>query len=250
MLCRLSGGKTLLKYSWKCFTIVVVLFSLSGLLATPDVVKENEPNQRQREENQEEQQEKAPPSRIRAILSSLFQKLVREEIPLGSRNQVCMMTPGLLGGTDRIWSDAPMFIWEGTPEKIVVESYETGKELWRQNIAPRQHWVAYTGSVLQPGGVYVWTVSSSSGAKVQRTFEVMREKERDRIATELQNLAKEDNLKEASAIVVALHQAEYFAGQGLWSDALQTLYAIDNPTESVKETLQNITDYLCESKEI
>ena len=61
---------------------------------------------------------------------------------------------------------------------------------------------------------------------------------RDRITEEL--TALEGRLKGASEETIALEKADYFAKEGLWSDALQELYSVSKPSAEVTRAIAQI----------
>jgi hypothetical protein len=69
----------------------------------------------------------------------------------------------------------------------------------------------------------------------------MEPQKRDRIADELARLVPSSATEEE----VALIRSQYFAEQGLWLDALQELYVVKNPSEILKQNIQEITNQIC-----
>jgi hypothetical protein len=63
----------------------------------------------------------------------------------------------------------------------------------------------------------------------------MEPEKRDRISVELTQL--EERLKGASAETIALEKANYFAKEGLWSDALQELYSVPKPSAELRDAI-------------
>jgi hypothetical protein len=196
-------------------------------------------------QNRETERAKKNPSKISAILKSLFQQIVKEERPLGSRGNLCAITPGLLGKNDKIWSDRPLFLWRGSAKKIVLRNYDTGELLWQQNIAAEQQSLAYDGQVLEPGKIYEWEIWSESKVDSRITFSVMGKQERERFDREIQNLAAQKQADKESAVDLAVELARYFSHKGLWSDAIAKLYALDNPPSQLVRTREEIVNYLC-----
>jgi hypothetical protein len=45
---------------------------------------------------------------------------------------------------------------------------------------------------------------------------------------------------------IALQRANYFAQRDLWSDALQEIYSVQNPSPTLTRNAQEILSYLCE----
>jgi hypothetical protein len=53
------------------------------------------------------------------------------------------------------------------------------------------------------------------------------------------------SLKQERATVekIALEKANYFAGREMWTDALQQLYSVPNPSPELLQTIKNIEAY-------
>ena len=61
-----------------------------------------------------------------SILETLWKLLraKREQEPaLSSRSNICEITPGLLGETNTIYSDRPLFLWQGKAPNLEVYLY-------------------------------------------------------------------------------------------------------------------------------
>ncbi|MDX2214268.1 MAG: hypothetical protein SFY66_13345 [Oculatellaceae cyanobacterium bins.114] len=190
------------------------------------------------------QDSSTPPS-----IQDVITILEREEPPLGSRGDLCAVSPGLLGETDIIWSDRPTFAWRGETGHIILRSVNNPTPLWQQSLSSGTQSISYNGTPLTPGQVYEWELDTASGIGQQYTFEVMGGQERDRITRELQAL--ENQLKTAgeSTEAIAIARARYFAEQRLWSDAFQALQSISNPSSDLTEGMTHMTNYLCGTEE-
>ena len=181
---------------------------------------------------------------FKALIDSLLNRLKRQEQPLGSRGRICAIAPGLLGKTDTIWSDRPLFLWQGEADQIVLRQEDTNAEVWRQSVVPNTRQLAYSGDDLQPDQVYIWELVNASQLQRRYTFAVMPATERQQLWDQLQNLAA----AEEAETMAALRRADYFGQQGLWSDALQTLYGIKNPPAEVAQSFEVISAFLCQGK--
>ena len=129
----------------------------------------------------------------KSIWQAIWELLKQQSEPsLASRRVICPITPGLLGATNTIWSDRPMFIWQGeTPQFTIYlyDSFDPEREqqlLWSQTFTPESslgkfHYLAYTGAALQPGQSYDWEIVMTSTRRDRYTFQVMPSRERDRI---------------------------------------------------------------------
>lgn len=258
MFCPVYGVKAVRKHRWIYLLPFILLLSVPKVWAKPaqDHSSQWTLSQRVQTGNQRSSPrssdskpvaatQKHSKSRLGAILDSLLKQLFRDERPLGSRSNLCVMTPGLLGQTDTIWHDRPLFSWKGRVEQVKVRSYDTGEVLWQQRIADQRQTLPYTGASLRPGQVYEWEMLSDSTTKARFTFMVMSAPDREDFMAELTNLEAQLQANGASPSIIALEQAQLFAQRGLWSDTLQTLYsATDQPVE-LKQTMDEISTYLC-----
>lgn len=201
------------------------------------------------------QQNPKPPVQNRrvnrnSIWDAISKLLQREEPPLGSRGNVCAITPGLLGEKNVIFRDRPLFVWQGAVQRLDLRPYSLYSKqdlLWSQTLTTGDQSATYNREALQPGQTYDWElVVDPSGSRKERfTFQVMDAQSRNLIATEL--TAMEKRLKSAGATgeAIAQERANYFAQRGLWSDALQEVFSVKNPSADLTRTAQEISAYLC-----
>jgi hypothetical protein len=183
-------------------------------------------------------------ARTDAPIQDLVTSLKRDEPPLGSRGVICPISPGLLGDTDVVWSDRPIFLWQGHATQIALRTLTGQETLWQQALTETNQSATYSGAPLQPGQLYEWELVDGTDSR-DYVFQVMEPSDRDRISGELQTL--ETRLKDsgASEEAIAIEQARYFAQQGLWSDAMQTLQSVDAPSAELTQTVAEMTRYLC-----
>ena len=194
-----------------------------------------------------------------SAVSAILRRLRRKEPPLGSRsNFFCAIAPGLLGEANVIWSDRPLFLWQGTASRFEVRLYSPfspDKEqelLWSQSVTSQSpnakfQRATYTGEALQPGQIYDWEIVIEPDSPRQRfTFQVMESEQRDRITAELTALEVQLEAAGATAEETALQRANYFAERDLWSDVLQEIYLVNNPSAAMRSNIQEIWSYLCE----
>ncbi|MDJ0572430.1 MAG: DUF928 domain-containing protein [Pleurocapsa sp. MO_192.B19] len=213
-------------------------------------------------ENQEEERYiKAKPEIRRQETSSIFEtlwKLLRakreQEPALSSRSSICEITPGLVGETNLIYSDRPLFLWQGTAPQVEIYLYtpfslEIEQEvLWSQTVASNSESILYTGEPLQPGQIYDWEIVVDSATNRRRiSFQVMEAEQRRRITSELAQLETELTISGANTEEITLAQANYFAERDLWSDALQKIYSIESPSADLISQIEDIKQYLCQS---
>ena len=192
-----------------------------------------------------------------SILETIWKLLraKREQEPaLSSRSNICEITPGLLGETNTIYSDRPLFLWQGTAPQIEINLYspfslDADQELlWSQTVAGNTENILYTGEPLQPGKIYDWEIVIDSATNRRRiSFQVMEAAERDRLSRELAQLETELTVSGATTEEIALAKANYFAQKDLWSDALQQLSSLEELSNVAKDNNQKIVSYICQS---
>ncbi len=198
-------------------------------------------------------------SRDRSSILEAIWKLLRakreREPALSSRSNICEITPGLLGEVNVIYSDRPLFLWQGKVPSLEIYLYtpfnlEKEQEvLWSQNVGSDVQKVLYTGEVLQPGQIYDWEIVVNAQSNRRRiSFQVMAGEKRDRIRSELEQLETELTISGATAEEITLERANYFAQQDLWSDALQELFLQENSATALSNHAIEIVEYLCESE--
>ncbi|GAB1541031.1 hypothetical protein NUACC21_37000 [Scytonema sp. NUACC21] len=193
-------------------------------------------------------------------IGSFWQRRPRHR--LGARSGVCPIAPGLLE-TYVVWHERPLFIWHGEGTQISVRDRETQTVLWTQALKGSDRQMSYNGKEpLQPGKLYQWqllgTKTSSSDRNNWTTFQIMPATEREKIATDLQTLEQKLGASKASKEEIALKKADYFLNYNIkqevaqnneapnaWSDALQTLFEIENPSSSFIKERQGYVVGLC-----
>ena len=196
-----------------------------------------------------------PQKQSTSILKSILSLFKSPENRLITRgDEVCPISPGNLG-EQLIWSDRPLFIWQGDiPQSEITlyspttnYNYERDEQIvWNQTIAPNTTTIAYAGEQLQPGFSYDWQFVS--GDKTYRpTFVLMEQAEREAIAAELTALETQLQNNSATAEAIAIAKADYFIERQLWSDALQQIYSVANPSAELTDYIKDIEQYLCDS---
>jgi hypothetical protein len=177
-------------------------------------------------------------------IEDLLTTLEREEPPLGSRGVLCPISPGMLGETGMVWSDRPLFIWQGQVSQIALRPMARREVIWQASIPEGAQSTAYTGEPLQPGQLYVWQLTDAAGSS-NYVFQMLDASERNRVSEELQTLETQLKNSGASEEAIAIERARYFARQGLWSDVLQTLETVDTPSAELTQAIGEMTRYLC-----
>jgi Domain of Unknown Function (DUF928) len=162
------------------------------------------------------------------------------------RSGFCVLSPSVIE-TDIIWSDQPLFLWRGAANQITLAKFGSSEPFWSQAIEPQTQQVCYSGEALQPGEIYQWRLLGDSGTETSLIFQVMELAQRSQIEIQLQMMATQQPSSDVGLEAIALQQVQYFADQNLWSDALQLLYSINNPSPQTTAAIQQIEENLCGS---
>ncbi|BAY89470.1 DUF928 domain-containing protein [Tolypothrix sp. LEGE 11397] len=180
-------------------------------------------------------------------LNTLFHRQRRRSAARGTNN-FCPISPGIPNETTQIWSDRPLFIWQGQIQNIIVRtSGSDTDDLWNQPIVENQQSTTYAGAKLQPGQTYEWIVYRGDNPFPSVSFQVMETQQRDRITTEVQTLEQQLQTKGATKEAIALAKAQYFANLQLWSDALQQAYSVAEPSPELQQIRLDIAQNLCKT---
>ena len=188
------------------------------------------------------------------LLERLLSLFKAQENSLTTRGDVCFISPGQLG-EQLVWSDRPLLVMRGEipPGKINLYSssanfnYEKDPQLlWTQKIARNTPTILYQGEKLQPGLSYDWEFVPQDKQYDPISFILMEEPERQLITQELAAIAKKLQTEGATAEDIAIAQADYFIKQQLWSDAIQQLHSLPNPSSALTAKVIEIEQHLCE----
>jgi hypothetical protein len=169
------------------------------------------------------------------------------------RGPICALTPRTTGTNTEIWSDRPLFVWQGPFKRIELHSVDSNQKLWSKKLE-RERSALYDGELLKRGRTYEWRLfftpeedEDTPPFRIER-FRVMDAQNYDRIQQDLQKLDEE--LKTATPEQIALQRAKYFAQKQLWSDALQEAYSVKNPSQELTKTLEDISKKICTNSAI
>lgn len=176
--------------------------------------------------------------------SGILNLLRRKKTPLGSRggSDLCAIAPGKLGNITEVWSDRPLFLWQGRAQKIAVLPQGSKADWWSQPVTAAAGSATYAGAALQPGRTYEWMVfaGQSSSPTLKTEFQVMDAQRRDRMTAELTALEMQLRSQAANDEAIALARANYFAQHQLWSDVLQQAFSVQNRSDALASIVKNI----------
>ena len=199
--------------------------------------------------------EKEKPQKSPSMLETLLRLIKTPENRLITRgDELCLISPGNIG-EQIIYSDRPIFIWQGAIPDSTINlyspsanyNYERDEQLiWSQEVAANSQNIAYQGEPLQPGFIYDWELVTPD-TTYRSTFVVMKDVTKNEIDRDIAAMSDrlKSNRKKEEYIAIAV--ADYLAQKQLWSDVLQQLYAVENPSANLVSKTEDIEQYLCES---
>jgi hypothetical protein len=177
-------------------------------------------------------------------LASIFRPTRRQN---GTRSgSVCLLTPGEI-----LWSDRPLFVWDANVSKITVRTVNQ-RPVWSQTLMPNHQSIVYQGEPLQAGQTYEVILYDANGERLTRNeqfyprFTLLEVTRQQKVEVELAQIESQLRANRATTEEIALAKAIYFSEQELWSDALQVIYTIPNPSTETNQFIQTATQNICE----
>ncbi|ALB41805.1 MAG: hypothetical protein HEQ27_05915 [Dolichospermum sp. JUN01] len=191
------------------------------------------------------------PQKPASFWSNISQLLFSNKPPVkprkgGSRpiDSICIISPDAPSETRIIWSDRPLFAWQGKARKIQLTDLNNNTVIFSENVENTQQYT-YTGEPLQPGQTYKLDIFIGDGPAVLVEFQIMESEERDRITAALKTLENKLQAKKSHHEAIAFAKANYFTKLGLWSDVLQQAYSVQKPSPELDRMLKEIPKQLC-----
>jgi len=186
--------------------------------------------------------------------------------PRGSRG-IIPLSPGVID-TYFVWSDRPLFLWYIEDEKeipqdpivqIIVRDEETNKIVWTQSVKLLDQKIFYGAEKpLEQGKLYKWELlrQDKSNFIAPSTFEIIAGREHDKIQSGLDALEQKLKVNKASQEKIAEEKANFFVHYkvihkieaesfNLWSDSLESIYRIAQPSPAFVEKRQAMIKKLC-----
>jgi hypothetical protein len=192
---------------------------------------------------------------------SLWRRRQERKVSRTSRGTFCPITPGIFE-TYLVWHDRPLFIWKSSinqDAQLVLREYDSQTEIWKQPVNIASQKLLYSGEKsLEPGKLYQWQLlNKSRSVSDSITFQIMSETERAKIQTDLQALEENSKQAKLSREEIALKKANYFLDYQIkpqndekthlpWSDALQSLYEVNNPSAAFIEQRDKFVVSFCQ----
>ncbi len=183
--------------------------------------------------------------------NEIWARIKRKKVAGGSRNgNLCLVSPSQLIDKDNnsqtnsiqeIWHQNPLFIWQlGKLEAVSLR--DENQIYWQQEVEATQTNLFYNGKPLQPGKTYQVVVFHPYETEIQK-IQVVAPDKHEAIAADLAEIENQLKSEGADRETIALKKADYFAQLQMWSDVLWELYSILNPSEELKETLEQLNTH-------
>jgi hypothetical protein len=187
----------------------------------------------------------------------------RQRTPGGGKGEICAILPQALvdsstrqKGTEEIWTDKPVFFWRGVGVKQ-IDIFERGKDEVFATLKVKEGLtkIKYNGKPLQPGQSYAWQITAEKvrGLPIKDSgsnFKVMESKKRASITDDLTKLEARLKKKGNNVEKISLEKANYFAKKEMWTDVLEQLYSVKNPSPQLMDTIKKIEGYnFCNSEQ-
>ncbi len=166
------------------------------------------------------------------------------ETPGGSRGSFCAIAPFSPNETIEVFSDKPIFIWQGKVTRIRVKISGSEEISWSVKVDDGDRNKMYGGNELKAGQSYdVFFLPEET----PYPFRVIDGDRGENIQADLEALAADGD---ATAEEVALQRASYFLEEGLLLDALREMLSVENPSVELEEAIGQIsTAIFCEAEE-
>jgi hypothetical protein len=184
-------------------------------------------------------------SSVRKLITFFQRKPPKRPRTVRGLGDICLISPGPIGRM-KMWHRRPLFIWQGEGKSIVVKSTKNDDLSWTAPIAEGVTSFSYPPdqSELKFGQTYSWQMANAKGVP---QFGIVKEDEWQQLSDAL--TVVERTMKGQSVEDIALAKAEIFAEKDLWSDVLQVLYEVENPSTDFGEQRRSYIQDLCKPAE-
>ncbi len=149
------------------------------------------------------------------------------------------------GADSAVYTRSPLIVWQGRPSLLTLKtSMGATENYW--SAEPGTTKVQTIDKPLTPGQSYWLKLERPNGLDqvfVERSLRIMTEAERKPHRLALILLEKRlDSAEER-----AMKRLDYFANQGLWVDAIHSLYEVKQPSEVFQEERSKLVDTWCKA---
>lgn len=162
---------------------------------------------------------------------------------------LCLLSPSQ-GQT--IWHQQPLFVWQGFSTIGVSVEGDRQTPLWKTTADAAitdVYRAIYTGTALEPGESYQWLFFiSPEKPAMWSQFEIMAPAEHAEIAADLDSLQADLEAQAADGEAIAIARATYFAEKDLVADALQEIFAVEQPSADLMAVQANLVAQYCSDR--
>lgn len=195
-------------------------------------------------------------------VASFWQRRPSRALAARSTSGICPIAPGLVE-TYIVWHDRPLFLWQNPGNnqdvQLIVRDYESQSVVWEQTVKTADEKILYNNQQpLESGKLYQWKLSGVNHSTNWTTFQVMPASDRAKIQADLQTLEQKLRATRTSTEEIALRKADYFRNYQIkhktedkivhpWSDALQTMFQVEQPSPDFVKNREAYIASLCTS---
>jgi len=204
----------------------------------------------------------ATPIQISQQLSwgSILSGLSRRKRPMASRGEICILSPAELEKIELVMETQPAFLWQGQAGAIALRRSGETQPFWREATNKRVEQIQvsshkstirrfqYTGKPLQTGVTYdmlLFDLSTTPYPKARQSFQVISKARRAQVVADLNLLNLTLKSKGFSNEQISLYQVNNLISQRLWSDAIQKIYSVKNPSFELSKVALDIPVIIC-----
>lgn len=196
-------------------------------------------------------------------IASFWQRRPSRPLAARSTSGICPIAPGLVE-TYIVWHDRPLFLWQNPGSdrsvQLIVRDYDSQSVVWEQSVKAADEKILYNNQQpLESGKLYQWKLSGSNTSTNWTTFQVMPASDRAKIQADLLSLEQKLRVTRASHEEIALRKADYFRNYQikhktennilhLWSDALQAMFQVEQPSPDFVKNREEYIAALCTSE--
>lgn len=159
---------------------------------------------------------------------------------------LCLVSPA---SAQVLWHRNPVLVWQGYSTVGIRPLGEDDQVLWKETDhekASEVYQAYYPGEPLELGQGYEWLFYISQREPARWfPFEIMATEQHELHGAALEGLQQELAAGGASEAEVALAKAEYFVDHDLPGDALQVMFAVNEPSEELVAAREAVIEELC-----
>lgn len=183
----------------------------------------------------------------KSILDRIIDIFRRNKKKGGTRTSSCIILSRSVKKSLQTWSNRPLFVWEGNPKWIGLQSVQTGQLLWSHQVREDEQSVQYDGAIpLERGQDYTYWIRYSPFVALgendgyQLSFRVMEERDYQHLNRDLSLINLSRFNKTEVSMDIILDRAYYFAQRGLFLDAARELFMEAERSPELENQLEKL----------